>query len=111
MSQGKKDGVGALGQFIYFDALVMHGPGSDHASFGGIRATARKHASPPSEGGDETEWLNAVLDARVKVVREEAAHDDTSRVDTEQRTFLKARNLDLRTPLVWRTYGDRYEIS
>ena len=41
----------------------------------------------------------------------EAAHDDTSRVDTEQRVFLKAGNLDLDPPLKWRTYGDKYQIK
>ena len=41
----------------------------------------------------------------------EAAHDDTSRVDTEQRVFLKAGNLDLNPPLKWKTYGDSYTIN
>ena len=30
---------GALGQFIYYDAIVMHGHGGDATSFGGIRKT------------------------------------------------------------------------
>jgi chitosanase len=108
--RAKKDGLGALGQFIYYDAMVMHGPGSDHASFGGIRAAAMKKAETPAEGGDETAYLNAFLDQRVKVMKEEAAHDDVSRVSTEQRLFLQRGDLSLTPPLRWKTYGDPYEI-
>jgi chitosanase len=64
VSQGKADGLPALGQFIYYDAIVMHGPGTDPVSFGGIRATAIKKAKPPSQGGDLVTYLNAFLDAR-----------------------------------------------
>jgi len=32
-------------------------------------------------------------------------------VDTEQRPFLKAGNLDLNPPLHWSTYGDPYTIA
>ena len=35
---------------------------------------------------------------------------DTSRVDTAQRVFLQAGNLDLNTPLSWKVYGDSYTI-
>jgi chitosanase len=110
VTRAKKDGLGALGQFVYFDAMVMHGPGSDHASFGGIRAAAIKTTDTPAEGGDETAYLNAFLDQRVRVMREEAAHDDVSRVSTEQRLFLRQGNLSLAPPLRWRTYGDPYVI-
>jgi chitosanase len=40
----------------------------------------------------------------------EAKHGDTSRIDDEQLRFLREGNLALRPPLVWHTYGDRYEI-
>lgn len=91
VSQGKSDGLHALGQFIYYDALVMHGPGDDSISFGGIRAAAMKKARTPAQGGDETTYLNAFLDARKAAMLTEAAHDDTSRVDTEQRVFFAGR--------------------
>ncbi len=45
----------------------------------------------------------------VTVVQE--AHSDTSRIDTEQRVFLNAGNLNLDTPLKWKTYGDSYTIK
>ena len=64
VSQGKSDGLGTLGQFIYYDALVMHGPGDDSHSFGGILTTAMENASTPAQQGDEVTYLNAFLDAR-----------------------------------------------
>jgi chitosanase len=110
VQQAKADGLQALGQFIYFDAIVMHGPGSDPESFGGIRAASMHNAKTPKQGGDEIAYLNAFLDARIAVMHKEAAHDDTSRIDTEQRVFLQQGNLALNTPLRWNTYGDPYTI-
>jgi chitosanase len=111
VAQGKSDGIGTLGQFIYYDAIVMHGPGSDATSFGGIRKRALQKAKPPSQGGNETTYLNAFLDARVWAMKQEEAHSDTSRVDTAQRVFLRNGNLNLNTPLDWKVYGDSYHIS
>ena len=109
--QAQTDGLGTLGQFVYFDALVMHGPGEDADSFGGIRDAALARARPPSEGGDEAAYLTAFLDARVAVMRRESAHSDTSRVDTEQRLFLREGNLALDPPLQWQSYGDTSRID
>ena len=111
VSQAKADGLRALGQFIYYDAIVMHGPGEDSVSFGGIRKTAMSRAKTPAQGGDEVSYLNAFLDARKAAMLTEAAHEDTSRVDTEQRVFLNARNLDLNTPLNWKVYGESFSIK
>jgi chitosanase len=111
VDQAKADGLRALGQFSYYDAIVMHGPGNGSVSFGGIRATAMRHAKTPAQGGDEKTYLNAFLDARKAAMRTEAAHEDTSRVDTEQRVFLNNNNFDLNPPLDWKTYGDPYHIS
>ncbi|GAA0601828.1 chitosanase [Kribbella sandramycini] len=111
VSQGKSDGVRALGQFAYYDAIVMHGPGNGGTSFGGIRSRALGQAKPPSQGGNETTWLNAFLDARVWAMKQEEAHSDTSRVDTAQRVWLRNGNLDLNTPLDWQVYGDSYHIG
>ncbi|GLX17586.1 chitosanase [Streptomyces lavendulae] len=111
VGQGKSDGVGTLGQFIYYDAIVMHGDGGDSTSFRNIRKRALAKAKPPARGGNETAWLNAFLDARVWAMRQEEAHSDTSRVDTAQRVFLKKGNLGLDTPLEWKVYGDSYRIG
>ncbi|MDT0545186.1 MULTISPECIES: chitosanase [Streptomyces] len=111
VSQGKSDGIGTLGQFIYYDAIVMHGPGDSKYSFGGIRKTAMSKAKTPAQGGDEKTYLNAFLDARKKAMQSEEAHSDTSRVDTEQRKFLNEGNLGLEPPLKWKVYGDPFEIN
>ncbi|MGW5119031.1 chitosanase [Streptomyces noursei] len=111
VKQGKADGIGVLGQFAYYDAIVMHGDGDDKTSFSGIRKRALAKAKPPAQGGDEKTYLNAFLDARVWAMKQEEAHSDTSRVDTEQRVFLKQGNLDLHTPLAWKVYGDDYHID
>ncbi|WP_432967474.1 chitosanase [Dactylosporangium sp. CA-233914] len=111
VNQAKTDGLRALGQFIYYDAIVMHGPGTDPASFGGIRNAAMTKAKTPAQGGDETTYLNAFLDARVAAMKTEEAHSDTSRVDTAQRVFLNNRNFDLDPPLSWKVYGDPFSIS
>ncbi|QKW18726.1 chitosanase [Kitasatospora sp. NA04385] len=111
VQQGKADGLRALGQFIYYDAIVMHGPGNSSDSFGGIRAAAMKKAKTPAQGGDETAYLNAFMDARKVIMKQEEAHADTSRVDTEQKVFLNAKNFDLNPPLKWKVYGDSYQIN
>ncbi|MEU8460303.1 chitosanase [Streptomyces sp. NPDC029003] len=111
VKQGKADGVGTLGQFTYYDAIVMHGDGSDSTSFRNIRKRALTKAKPPAQGGNETTWLNAFLDARVWAMKQEEAHSDTSRVDTAQRVFLKKGNLALNTPLDWKVYGDSFHIG
>jgi chitosanase len=103
----RADGLRALGQFAYYDAAVMHGTDGMRR----IRAAALKSATTPKLGGDEITWLKAFLDARTRAMKTEEAHSDTSRVDTAQRVFLRAGNLDLNTPLTWSVYGDRFKIS
>ncbi|WP_329473623.1 chitosanase [Streptomyces sp. NBC_01723] len=109
--QGKADGLRTLGQFAYYDAIVMHGGGGDRLSFGSIRERALGRARPPAQGGDEVTYLHAFLDERVWAMRQEEAHSDTSRVDTAQRVFLHEGNLDLDPPLDWKVYGDSYHIG
>ncbi|GLP65163.1 chitosanase [Streptomyces sp. TUS-ST3] len=109
--QGKTDGLRALGQFAYYDAIVMHGDGGDSTSFSSIRRRALRSAKPPAQGGNETTYLDAFLDARVWAMKQEEAHSDTSRVDTAQRVFLRRGNLDLNPPLDWKVYGDSYHIG
>lgn len=103
----KQDGLGALGQFAYYDAAVMHG----FEGLQAIRGTALATSQPPSGGGSETSYLEVFLDARVAEMKTEEAHSDTSRVDTAQREFLRAGNLGLALPLRWAVYGDPYEIT
>lgn len=109
--QGKRDGLRALGQFAYYDAIVMHGPGSDASSFGGIRRAAMAKAKTPAQGGSEVVYLSAFLDARTAAMRKEAAHSDVTRISTAQRVFLRTRNLDLNPSLTWKVYGDTFTIA
>ena len=107
LNLAKGDGVRALGQFAYYDAAVMHG----FSGLEEIRNAALRRAKPPAQGGDETTWLNVFLDARVAEMKTEAAHEDTSRVDTAQRVFLRNGNLDLNTPLHFAVYGENFTIN
>ncbi|GHF24535.1 MULTISPECIES: chitosanase [Streptomyces] len=111
VDQARKDGLRTLGQFVYYDAIVMHGPGNSKDSFGDIRKHALAKAKTPAQGGDEKTYLNAFLDARKTAMKHEEAHSDTSRVDTEQRVFLDNGNFELQPPLKWKVYGDSYEIN
>ena len=111
VKQGKADGVRALGQFAYYDAIVVHGDGGDKTSFSNIRKRALDTgARPPAQGGDEVQWLHAFLDARVWTMKQEPAHEDTSRVDTAQRRFLDEGKLNLERPLQWHVYGQQFDI-
>ncbi len=110
VAQAEADGLGPLGQFIYFDAIVMHGTGNTPNSFSGIRAAALENAKSPAQGGNETVFLNAFLDARKASMLTDPNRFDTSRIDTEQRLFLQQGDLGLNLPLSWQTYGDQYSI-
>ena len=107
VARAKADGLRALGQFVYFDAAVMHG----RNGMGRIRAAALSVAPAPAQGGDEVAYLDAYLDARAVEMRRERADADTSRVDTAQRAFLRAGNLDLTTPLAWQVHGDGFRAG
>ncbi|EPH46438.1 chitosanase [Streptomyces aurantiacus] len=111
VKRGKADGIGTLGQFAYYDAIVMHGDGGDRTSFTNIRKRALTKAKPPAQGGDEVTYLHAFLDARVWAMKQEQAHEDTSRVDTAQRVFLNKKNLSLNPPLDWKVYGESFHIA
>jgi chitosanase len=103
----RADGLRGLGQFVYYDAAVVHG----RNGMGRIRVAALAVAPSPAQGGDEVAYLDAYLDARVAEMRRERADSDTSRVDTAQRAFLRAGNLDLNTPLTWRVDGNEFRVG
>ncbi|MDN0194836.1 chitosanase [Streptomyces sp. S.PNR 29] len=107
----KLDGLGTLGQFVYYDAMVFHGPGTKADGFYGLRDRAMREANTPAEGGSEKAYLDIFLDIRRKAMRSGRADIDTTRIDTAQRRFLYDGNLKLRTPLVWAVYGDTYRVS
>ncbi len=104
---GKEDGLRALGQFIYYDAAVVHG----FEGMKGVRARATKKTKSPAQGGSETKYLNAFLDERAVEMKKEKAHTDMSRIENAQRVFLRNGNLDLIAPLSWSVYGDHFHIK
>lgn len=110
LSYAKTDGLSLLGAFIYYDALVVHGPGEDTDSFGGIRSVAVSSADTPADDGSETDYLYAFLDARSIIMLKEEAHSDLSRIDV-QRQFIAEGNFDLHLPLKWTMYGDAFELE
>lgn len=106
----KLDGLGTLGQFVYYDAMVLHGPGVEAQGFYGIRDAAMAAADTAAEGGDEKAYLNAFLDESRSVIRARKTQRDASRIDTAQRVFLRDGNLELKGPLVWQVYGETFRI-
>ncbi|WP_125768731.1 chitosanase [Lapidilactobacillus wuchangensis] len=110
LTAAKTDGLGPLGQYIYYDALVVHGPGSDASSFGGIRRQAKQHARTPSQGGSQTTYLETFLKCRSKIMRQETAHQDLSRIKTQQQ-FIRQKKFNLQRPLSWTMYGDHYHLK
>ena len=107
VTQAQADGLRALGQFLYYDAAVMHGEDGMQS----VRRAAMKKAKRPVDGGDETAYLNAFVDARKTEMKKEQGHTDTTRVDTMQRVFVREGNLDLTPPLKFSVYGDPYVIE
>ncbi|MEW1724847.1 chitosanase [Streptomyces sp. NPDC093109] len=108
----KLDGLGTLGQFIYYDAMVLHGSGTDARGFHGIRKAARERADTVADGGDEKTYLNAFLDVGRQVMKTKSvvSQRDSSRIDTAQRVFLRDGNMALEPPLTWQMYGDTFRI-
>lgn len=110
LQYAKADGLSPLGQYIYYDALVVHGSGNSDDCFEAIRNAALKTKIAPADGGDETEFLTAFLDARIVVMQMEEAHSDLSRLNT-QRKFLTENNFNLTPPLSWTMYGDKFTLD
>lgn len=110
IAYAKEDGLSPLGQYIYYDALVVHGSGDSIDCFEAIRDAALTKAAAPSDGGSEYDYLTAFLDARIPVMQMEDAHSDLSRIDT-QRKFLEESNYNLELPLEWNMYGDFFILD
>lgn len=110
LQYAKEDGLRPLGQYIYYDALVVHGSGDSEECFEAIRNAAMEKEKVPSDGGDETVFLTAFLDARVPVMQMEVAHSDLSRLNA-QRKFLSEENFDLVLPLEWSMYGESFSLN
>ncbi|GAB3178071.1 chitosanase [Streptomyces incanus] len=106
----KLDGLGTLGQFVYYDAMVRRGPDTGPDGFYGMREQAMREARTPGQGGSEKAFLEAFLDVRRAGMLAKEPGADTSRVDTTQRRFLREGNLELATPLAWQVHGETFRI-
>lgn len=110
LALAKADGISTLGQFMYYDAAVMHGPNTG-GGLVDIRNKAAAVAKTPTQGGDQKTYLQAFMVARKAEMAKEAAHRDVSRVDGAQAVFLQAGNFELSLPLTWTVYGDPFTIT
>lgn len=106
----QEDGLSPLGQYIYYDAMVVHGPGAGATSFGGLRRAAKQRAKTPRQGGPAKTYLQTFLTVRAKVMRQEAAHHDLSRLNAQWQ-FVCAGKDELQLPLTWEMYGQQFTLT
>jgi chitosanase len=106
----EKDHLSLLGQYIYYDALVVHGPGEDPDSFNGIRKEALQNSNAPSKAGNEADYLKAFLKARTKIMLKEEAHEDLSRIRFQEQ-LIDERNYELELPISWEMYGVAFRLA
>lgn len=111
LALAKADGLGVLGQFVYYDAAVMHGPDAWGGGLPDLRARVPAAIKSPAQGGDEKTYLEAFLAVRKAEMSKEAAHRNVSRIDDAQLAFLRSGNLSLSLPLAWKMYGDSFDIA
>lgn len=117
----EKDGLKSkLGIYIYFDAIVKHGPGKSNPgnkanwSFGNLREEARGQAKTPANGGDEKAYLKNFVGKRYDAINEEnkdAEFDTegtTDRLNT-QMELLDSNNMDLNLPIKYKINDDHYK--
>lgn len=107
LKMASQDGLRSLGQFAYYDAMIHHG----ESGFRTIHLRALEHATPPSSGGEEADWLEAFFSAREEYMLLEVSPSTATRVSTAQRGLLADGELELRAPLRWEIYGDAYALE
>jgi chitosanase len=110
VTYAEKDHLSLLGQYIYYDALVVHGPGEDPDSFNGIRKEALQNSNTSSEAANEAEYLKAFLKARTKIMLQEEAHEDLSRIHFQEQ-LIDEGNYELELPVRWGMYGDAFRLG
>ncbi|VDG21128.1 chitosanase [Lactiplantibacillus mudanjiangensis] len=106
----QQDGLTPLGQYIYYDAMVVHGPGASADSFGGIRRVAKQRAKTPRQGGQATTYLRTFLTVRAKIMRQEKAHHDLSRLKAQWQ-FVQEHKDRLQLPLTWTMYQQKFRLT
>jgi chitosanase len=111
LAAAKRDGLGRLGRYIYYDICVNQGVGTDLDSFAsivaGVKAGGRRC---PAQGGDEIAYLSAIVAARDEVLGGWGQYQVDGR-GTIAGKFLSDNNLSLTLPRRWTVYGDAYSIT
>ena len=108
-AQAIADGVGLLGLCILYDISLNHGVGTDPESFGGIVVEAASRAAPPSAGGSERAYLQALITRRSEVLQSWGDLQANGRQTAHQ--YLLDNNPQLGYPIAWSVYGDSYAIQ
>ena len=104
----KADGVGALGQFAYYDAAVVHG----FRGLRQIRKRALRRADTVAEGGSEKKWLKRFMHKRIVEMEKEDVHaEQLDRITKTQLAFLKEGNYALTPPLKWTVNQTKFRID
>ena len=107
--QAVDDEVGPLGLLILYDISINHGEGNDPESFGGIVSDAQDRNSPPSQGGNQAAYLDALIDFREAVLEDWGDNQADGRVPALR--SLLASNTNLVAPITWSMYGESYTIN
>lgn len=108
---GKEHGLSTLGQFIYFDAIVMHGRDDFKKLVEQARARSNPRLKFPLEREKEAEYLRAFTNARIAFMINEPDHEDNiDRVVGIQRMFLANENFALDLPLHFDVNGTAHDI-
>ncbi|AKL93187.1 chitosanase [Staphylococcus capitis] len=123
----EKDGLKSkLSRYIYFDAIVKHGPGRNKDakvkdwSFGDLRAHAQDGGvKTPAQGGDEKAYLKNFVGKRYDATNAENKYlkkqdlsfdskNTTDRLRT-QMELLNDNNMDLKLPIKYKINANHYK--
>ncbi len=121
VNRAKEDGLSQLGQYIYFDAIVKHGPGHGATnpkdwSFDDLRNEAKKGAKTPAEGGNEADYLNNFVGKRYDAISAEQRADEDNNPNVYdrlkvQQELIKDSNFDLKLPLKFKMNDENFELT
>ncbi|MFH0716806.1 chitosanase [Staphylococcus delphini] len=127
VSAAKEDGLSKLGQYVYFDAIVKHGPGEKGGyhekdpvewSFDELREKAIEESGDksPKQGADEADFLYHFIDGRFTATQKENEQNDSDDTDVfdrlkVQQQFIKDQNFDLNLPLDFKMNRESFHLD
>ena len=100
-----------------YDACIQHGDGTDPDGLAAmIKRTNQAAGGSPTEGVDETKWLDKFMEIRKNTLlnatdpaTKEAWRESVDRVDALRRIF-DSKNLNLKAPLKLVVWGDTFNL-